>query len=367
MGAAKQQDAVFLTLDGIRGFGAIVVVVVHSILFWGMVSNAPVVPFVVDVFLILSGFVVAFAYEPKIAAGMSTAAFMRLRIVRLYPLYLLGIALAGAVLTLASLDDAGKLAAVAGATVPQLAMLPSPPINARGDLYPLNMPAWTLLFELLVNLIYVLFWKRLTTAVVILLVAFSVGFLVALSLIHGTLDMGSTWWMAWGGFARAMFGFFAGVLIYRLMGSPREAPKRRSWMALPALLVVPALTFLPEMPIPRILVELGIVFIAGPTLVVWGASLQPPPRFAAVLAWFGAVSYALYIVHYPIFQVVKRLSGRIPALYETYAPWTGLAILVIAIAVAAAAVEFYDRPMRRWMGALLRGKPQARPGASIAP
>lgn len=367
MGAAQQQDTVFLTLDGIRGVGAVLVVVVHSILFWGIASNAPVVPFVVDVFLILSGFVVAFAYEPKIASGMSVMTFVRLRIVRLYPLYLLGIALGGAVLTLAALDDPDKLAGVAGATVPQLAMLPSPPINAWGDLYPLNMPAWTLLFELLVNLIYVLLWRRLTTSVVILIVAFSVGLLVALSLIYGTLDMGSTWWMAWGGLARAMFGFFAGVLIYRLMGSPREAPKRRSWMALPALLVVPALTFLPDLPIPRVFVELGIVFLVGPTLVMWGASLQPPPRFAAALAWFGSVSYALYIVHFPIYQVVKRLSGRMPELYEIYAPWTGLVILVIAIAVAAAAVEFYDRPMRRWMAALLRGKPQAKLGPSIAP
>ncbi len=366
MGAAKQQDAVFLTLDGIRGLGAIVVVFVHSILFWGAASNAPLVPFVVDLFLILSGFVVAFAYEPRMAAGMSAATFMRLRLVRLYPLYLLGIALGGAVLTLAALDDAEMLAAVARATAPQLVMLPAPPVNAWGDLYPLNMPAWTLLFELLANLIYVLIWRRLTTAVLILLVAFSAGFLVVLTLIHGTLDMGSTWWMAWGGMARAMFGFFAGVLVYRLMGSPRETPKRTSWMALPALLAAPALTFLPELPIPRIFVELGIVFLVGPMLVVWGASLQPPPRFAAALAWLGAISYALYIVHFPIYQVFKRLSGRLPELYEVYAPWTGLAVLLLAIVVAAAAVEFYDKPMRRWMTTLLHGRARGRPGAPAA-
>ena len=361
MSGKDQQDTLFLTLDGIRGLAAGAVVVIHNILFWGLASDAPAIPFAVDVFLVISGFVIAFAYEPRFKDGMSAMGFMRQRFVRLYPLYLIGIIAGGVVLMIAAFGDVQQMMMLAISAMPALVMLPSPPVNQWGDLYPLDVPAWTLFFELGVNFIYVLLWRRLTVPLLMLVVVAGGVALVALTLASGHLDMGPNWWSVGGGLARAVFGFFMGVLIYRLMGSPKEAPKRHSWLALPALIVVPILSFLPDVHIARPLVELALVCLVGPALAMWGVSMQPPRATARVIAWSGAISYALYVLHYPLYQVMKRIAGRFPAIYETYAPWSGIAILIVSIGVAALAAHVLDKPMRKWLSARLTRKAPAPP------
>jgi len=47
----------------------------------------------VDFFFLLSGFVIAAAYERRLTDGMSLPAFARIRLIRLYPLILLGLLL----------------------------------------------------------------------------------------------------------------------------------------------------------------------------------------------------------------------------------------------------------------------------------
>ncbi len=361
MAGKDQQDSLFLTLDGIRGLAAGAVVVIHNILFWGLASDAPAIPFAVDVFLVISGFVIAFAYEPRFKEGMSAVGFMRQRFVRLYPLYLVGIIAGGLVLAIASLGDVRQMTSLVVSAFPAFLMLPSPPMNAWGDLYPLDVPAWTLFFELAVNLIYVLLWKRLTVPLLALLVVAGGVALVAMTLASGHLDMGPNWTSVGGGLARAVFGFFMGVLLYRLVGSPRAAPRKHSWLALPALVVVPVLSFLPDVHIARPIVELAFVCLVGPALALWGVSMQPPRATARLIAWIGAISYALYVLHYPLYQVMKRVAGRFPAIYETYAPWSGIAILIASIGVAALAAHVLDKPMRKWLNARLTRKAPAAP------
>lgn len=356
METKNPHDALFLTLDGIRGLAAGAVVVIHNILFWGMASDAPAIPFAVDMFLVISGFVIAFAYEPRFKEGMSPLGFMRQRFIRLYPLYLVGVTAGGLVLMVAAFGDVQQMTSLVISAFPAFLMLPSPPMNEWGDLYPLDVPAWTLCFELVVNLIYVLLWKRLTIPVLMLLVVSGGVALVALTLASGHLDMGPDWSSVGGGLARAVFGFFMGVLLYRLTGSPRTAPRKHSWLALPALIVVPALTFLPDVHIARPIVELALVCVVGPVLALWGVSMQPPRATARVIAWIGAISYALYVLHYPLYQAIKRVAGRFPELYESYAPWSGIAILALSVGVAAFAAHVLDGPMRRWLSARLTRK-----------
>src|ERR1700744_1410613 len=44
----------------------------------------------VDLFFVLSGFVLAYTYEPRFKAGLTLGHFMQLRLIRLYPLYAMG-------------------------------------------------------------------------------------------------------------------------------------------------------------------------------------------------------------------------------------------------------------------------------------
>ena len=52
----------------------------------------------VDFFFVLSGYVLAHAYGRALASGLAPMTFMRMRLVRLYPLYLLGLLIALAAL-----------------------------------------------------------------------------------------------------------------------------------------------------------------------------------------------------------------------------------------------------------------------------
>ena len=156
----KKATRRFLTLDALRGVGAIAVMGGHA----GIILNAYMPPFMylaVDMFFVLSGFVLAHAYDGKFADGMSVPSFLRARIARLYPVYLIGL-----VLGLVSVAFANIHALSPGRALLSfffgIFALPSPPMGALGALFPLNGPFWSLFFEFWVaNLIFALFWRQL--------------------------------------------------------------------------------------------------------------------------------------------------------------------------------------------------------------
>jgi peptidoglycan/LPS O-acetylase OafA/YrhL len=82
----------FDLLDGLRGVAAIAVMLHHYTQHtgWDWFGGAWVA---VDLFFVLSGFVIAHSYSKKLLNGMSFREFAFVRLVRLAPLYLLGLAL----------------------------------------------------------------------------------------------------------------------------------------------------------------------------------------------------------------------------------------------------------------------------------
>ena len=210
----------YRTLDGLRGVAALIVVTRHA----GDVVPSELCPesfLAVDLFFLLSGFVVALAYEQRLLAGRSLLGFMKTRLIRLYPLYALGIGLG----LLARVGSEGPLNAafLVQATVIGLLMLPAvPPLPMGGST--LNGPTWTLAPELLVNLVYAALVRRLGRRVLRVIVALGAAGLVASETVYGTLDGG---WsvdrfplLA----ARLAFSFFLGVAMYRTR--PRDGRAR---------------------------------------------------------------------------------------------------------------------------------------------
>ena len=91
----KQDRRVFGTLDGLRGIAALAVVTRHvpDTTFQDLLPGSTLA---VDLFFVLSGFVLAHSYTERLRGEMGAIAFMRVRIIRLYPLYILGSALVAA-------------------------------------------------------------------------------------------------------------------------------------------------------------------------------------------------------------------------------------------------------------------------------
>lgn len=346
----------FVLLDGLRGLGAMLVLVGHTMPYWGPFW-APSGAVIVDLFFLLSGFVIAFSYEPKFARGLGAREFMLHRVVRLYPLYLLGTLLgfvALCAMTIGDADGGGRSFAYALQLVPQLFMLPAPEAMGSPDMYSLNVPAWTLFFELIVNLAYVLAFRWLRdTRVLLGVVLVCAAGLSATVFALGRIDAGSDWATFWAGFGRAGFGFFAGVLAYRLQGSPRETQRPASRKAFVVLVAIPLACFMPATPELRPVVDLFLAVVLGIPLLWVAQSMAPPTRYSGLFTTGGRISYAIYILHQPLREVAERITWRSPILLET-APLGGVAILVTVLAMAWLAERFYDRPVRRWIVARLK-------------
>ena len=83
----------YATLDGLRGVAAVLVLCYHTHVFPGSAAIAPHGYLAVDFFFMLSGFVIASAYQEKLKAVFTVPDFVMQRVIRLYPVALVGILL----------------------------------------------------------------------------------------------------------------------------------------------------------------------------------------------------------------------------------------------------------------------------------
>ena len=220
----RREARSFVTLDGLRGVAAFAVMMFHTNPFIG--RQVPEAFLAVDFFFALSGFVIAHAYTERLRTGMSPRSFLVLRLVRLYPLYILGTAIGILILPLTSqADGVSQLAIEIAAAV---LFLPSPVTEL---LYPFNFPAWSLFHELLINGAFAALNNLLSRVVLCGIAAISAVILAGYAIWLGSLDTSNSWVHFEGGFVRVSFSFFAGVLVYRI------------WQKRPAPLNLPAAPF----------------------------------------------------------------------------------------------------------------------------
>src|ERR1039458_7590499 len=116
----------FVVLDGLRGVAAIAVVTLH-VLDPFHFNYVPIhAPLAVDFFFVLSGFVIAHAYEARLTGGLSFSSFAQVRLIRLYPLIFVGLSLGFIVLSVKAVTahDEGFLFKGPAALIAGLLMLP---------------------------------------------------------------------------------------------------------------------------------------------------------------------------------------------------------------------------------------------------
>ena len=155
----------FPALDGLRGIAAILVAVYHYRGDFNGFGDFPAGDgyLAVDLFFVLSGYVLSHAYLSRFQRGMSVSQFMRARFIRLYPLYFIGLIL-GTIGFITGLEPGVNLTngSVTKTLMLEAFMLPSWP-KLGHPLFVINPVAWSLFFEIVVNFLFVLFWKRLGT------------------------------------------------------------------------------------------------------------------------------------------------------------------------------------------------------------
>jgi peptidoglycan/LPS O-acetylase OafA/YrhL len=289
---------------------------------------------------------------------MSVWSFVRTRLIRLYPLIFLGMILGFAAKMVSYFYFPGAngiqgLSVLFETLLFGLLLIPNKGIY-EGGMFSLNSPAWSLMLEIWANLTYAVTSRILTTPVLSLVVIIGAVGIGISAVTHHDLNGGFDVSTLGIGIARVWFSFFAGVLIHRLL--PADAAARLPRVPAVVLAAALILTFLPSASQLGGWYEVGVVLIVYPAIVILGISDPLSQRARPIALMAGALSYPIYILHYPAlthFAHFKSLRGPVLIVCLILA-WLG------AVIMSYLAMRWYDEPVRKWLN-------QRRARASLKP
>jgi peptidoglycan/LPS O-acetylase OafA/YrhL len=343
---ARRTEA-FTLIDGMRGLAAIAVASLH----WQAISApwffAASGGLAVDLFFLLSGIVIAHAYDDRIANGeLNTSRFMLTRLIRFWPLYALGTLLGGvAVFVAMATGRAGyyhSYGELLSAITLTLMFIPQ---GWGGKLFELNPPFWSLLWELVANFIFVLFWRRLSVSVMAAIIAIGVIGVIAITLIYGQLSAGSLWETAGAGPIRVLFSFFLGVLIYRTVPRAR-ARSQLIGLACAALLIG---LFAARPGSWTAIYHLLCVLLIFPAAGVLAMRVDVGGLTARVFKQLGDASYGVYVLHMPALIFVSWIVSHAGRAGVSLGPFLFLICCLLLVGGVLFLDRTFDRPVRKRM------------------
>jgi peptidoglycan/LPS O-acetylase OafA/YrhL len=339
----------FIALDSCRGIAACMVAMFH-VRAYSYVGDIAVLQnafLFVDLFFVLSGFVLAAAYEERLAQGFGVLRFMVLRFGRVYPLHL-ALLLVFVATHLAQSGSFGapeySLEALAGnlLLVHSLGLFSVPTWN---------MPSWSISTEFFAYLVFALAASTLgrRLSVRLLLCVAAACALALLSLkghINATHDFGVL---------RCLYGFSFGVLAWRLQqrregdagGTGAEVLAGGGALVFVALAGESSFSLLA----PPVFALVVVVFARERGAV--SAALR-----TRAFVWLGTLSYSIYMTH---FFIARRMAELLSYAREAGIPGTGLLgvekwagdvlvflYLLLVIGLSAVTYRLLEAPAREW-------------------
>jgi peptidoglycan/LPS O-acetylase OafA/YrhL len=344
-------------LDGIRGMAAIFVLIRHTTIYWHIYFYRSYLA--VDLFFILSGFVIAYAYDEKIRNGIITfPKFVLIRLIRLYPVFLLSL-LISSVLLIGKLSlkhqiNFADLSEVLSVVAITALFLPSH-LEGSNYLFPINVPCWSLFFELLANFMYAAIRPFLSNFILTTIVLLFGLLVSSISYQQGGLFNGHLWGSESfiAGFSRSIFGIFLGLFLYRNQAKFRQY-LNKPYLAWFAFFSIAIILSSPSAKQFNWLIDVLTVVIIFPIAVLC-ASQGKSKKLQGLLLMLGSASYPIYVLHLPVARILFfQFKGAVVA----FAPISGFVLLFILITISIWVEKYYDIPLRRWISnyAFVKGK-----------
>ena len=322
----------------------------------------------IDLFFILSGFVLTWNYLDRMGRAFSLRAtlhFLWLRLSRVFPIYLVTMHIAALwiIFTLhvgtTPSPDVGKLTAISYLRQFFMVQLWFAPFF---DETSWDGPAWSisaewlayLLFGLLILLIFRI--ARVSRARTLLVLAFVASLPPTLLLLASGML-----YTPWSWVPRIIAQFAAGALacaaVRRLQISDRGR-RVAGYVALMILgVLVGGLYYYDAHPIAGMIDSGGILAVLFMPLVVAlsiGVGSLTALLSTRVMIYGGQISFSLYMIHEPVHTAWNWVAQE----YRLVLPMWGLKLVVIgliaaALALSAVLFHFVEEPARRWMRSMV--------------
>jgi peptidoglycan/LPS O-acetylase OafA/YrhL len=235
-------------------------------------------------------------------------------------------------------------------------LIPATPgieVRGVGEMYPLNGPTWSLLFEYGGNILYAFFIRKLPTKALFVWVLLAAAGLASFAVWGplGDLCVGFslTEDNILGGSLRLLFSFSAGLLLSRVFKPVKI--KGAFWIGALVIVTLSA--------IPRIggnenlwmngLYDTMCIVIAFPLIVYFGASGKITNKTTTLVCKFlGDISYPLYMVHYPFIYLYYAWVKNENLTFVQSLPGA-IALFFGTILLAYLCLKLYDLPVRKFL------------------
>lgn len=282
-------------LEALRGVAALCILLLHTRAVFGGTPVFGKGYLAVEFFLMLSGFLMARTQEARLASGAEPWRFLAGRYRRLWPMMALGVPLGVPRLFLVTPAWGEFALAVAF----NLALLP---VWFGRFAFPVNIPAWTIFYELVANALHVLVLRRLDQRHLAMGAALLAGGMGWIGADAGSFDVGARVDNLVLGLPRILLAYVIGMILGR---SWRSGPALRvpPWLALPAMPVLLAGGW--ALGLDHWTFDMAFTLIACPLMIAGGLGLQ---RFHRAAGWFGQLSFPLFAVQMPILEGTRMLG-----------------------------------------------------------
>lgn len=351
-------------LDGLRGVAAVFVVCFHVFeayandnRFQQIINHGYLA---VDFFFVLSGFVVAYAYDDR-WNRMTQWDFYKRRLIRLQPMVIMGSIIGaalfyfqgGSMFPLINSTPFWKMLLVMLVGFTLIPLPISADIRGWQEMHPLNGPAWSLFFEYIANILYALFIRRFSNTMLAIFVCLSACLLIHYTVWGPQGDVIGGWSLNKTqlniGFTRLLYPFFAGMLLCRA----GKLINIKWGFGVCSLLLI-AIFCLPRFGDASHLWMNGLyesfaIIILFPLIVAIGAGSDIKSKNGIkVCKFLGDISYPIYITHYPLIYIYTAwvVQDKLPMGKGMF--W-GALLLIASISVAYASLKLYDEPVREWL------------------
>ena len=362
----------FVALDGLRGIAALSIVFYHlqvsnHVTHIQLVRNGYLA---VDLFFILSGFVIYSSYASRINSTADFARFIGLRFFRVYPMHIatLLFLFGFEILKLWSLRSGfigpGDRPPFTGPTslgafVGNVALVQGLGIFDR---LTWNVPSWSISSEfaayLLFGVIALFGWFRTKTIFPIFLILGCTGYCFV-AVVHGDLNATYDY-----GIVRCLAGFFIGVTIFELTRQARDDFRSSIGRINVAQLATTAAFFL----VMALFSGAGIVtiipvFIGSVVLLQFDTGIVAKLLMTPVAQFLGRISYSIYMVHQVVLNVEAAVLKRVFQIPSIVDPTTQVPVfqtsqglgdlllvgsLLIIVVISDLTYKVIENPARKW-------------------